>query len=804
MPKKVAELAAAAASGIDPSNDLLYIHDVSAGSSGDRKVTPAALATAMGVILTVNAWADLSALDLTGYSTGTTLRTRYRITAGDGGDGEFYYDSGSAVALIDGMVFAPAAGGGRILRKYGAELDLVRDFGCDPSGVTDVTTRVQAALDFAANPTYGWGLTAGDVGALSLKVRAIGAFKTTATLTNVGVELCGKAGGLGGNFNCDTVFKSAHSGHFMVFDYNNGPYTIGSLRDVRIIGYSETYMPNKKAITAVTDRLNFTVALGNVPTLDSQTPEANMAFFFDNEGRWLGSGRVSAVNGGTGLITLATGTDCYGTVGGAVLRTVDKVVFTPIIALDGTISNFADPAAAGPCAIYCKNTSGFVGVGPRIENVLIWSFHCGLRLGPGLLNTRVKNLQTQYCRFAGICLPRDFNTTDNYWGELIYLAGKYQADFGSAYTNTITAPELTKGTFGWFGVGGVDKVDTVLAEEVSYCGMYMPRSLNQHIKYLFVDAAVRHGVGIGRGYTTGTGIFNNVASIGHLVVQTPLSGNPTDSVHSTDRSGVFCANTDATRPAFLAVGIFAINDGGAGDFTQAFDIATAGGNKAYVNAVPWRAGATTTWYKAATQPPYVDSPWAFSAAGDVVNGLFSPAANQVAMAINSLQTWLAGGANAAHELGDSTIGTALRLTGGSGGADILKLNRPGLPQEYGFTMTSLSGYFILRLRDITAGNANLFAFSSGGDLALEKVGGGLNIKEGTDARMGVATLVAGVKVVNTVKVTANSRITLTGQDNNVTGTLRVSARTAGTSFTITSSNAGDTGNVAWVIFEPSA
>lgn len=67
---------------------------------------------------------------------------------------------------------------------------------------------------------------------------------------------------------------------------------------------------------------------------------------------------------------------------------------------------------------------------------------------------------------------------------------------------------------------------------------------------------------------------------------------------------------------------------------------------------------------------------------------------------------------------------------------------------------------------------------------------------------GTATLVAGTVVVGNTAVTANSRILLTPQDNNTTGALRVSARTPGTGFTITSSNAADTGVIAYQIFGP--
>ncbi|MGW2795186.1 hypothetical protein ACWC9H_35415 [Streptomyces sp. NPDC001251] len=110
-----------------------------------------------------------------------------------------------------------------------------------------------------------------------------------------------------------------------------------------------------------------------------------------------------------------------------------------------------------------------------------------------------------------------------------------------------------------------------------------------------------------------------------------------------------------------------------------------------------------------------------------------------------------------------------------------------------------------------AAAATLAGASLSGDLSVAgttgvtvgTAGGGVRIKEGTNAMMGSATLVAGTVVVNTTKVTANSRIILTAQTSGAApGALRVSARTAGTSFTITSTSGTDTSLVAWVILEP--
>lgn len=92
-----------------------------------------------------------------------------------------------------------------------------------------------------------------------------------------------------------------------------------------------------------------------------------------------------------------------------------------------------------------------------------------------------------------------------------------------------------------------------------------------------------------------------------------------------------------------------------------------------------------------------------------------------------------------------------------------------------------------------------------GNFVAGTIGQGLQIKEGTNAKMGVATLVAGTVVVSNTAVTANSRIFLTAQSLgtvSVPSALCISARTAGTSFTILASVNTDTSVVAWQIVEP--
>jgi hypothetical protein len=91
-----------------------------------------------------------------------------------------------------------------------------------------------------------------------------------------------------------------------------------------------------------------------------------------------------------------------------------------------------------------------------------------------------------------------------------------------------------------------------------------------------------------------------------------------------------------------------------------------------------------------------------------------------------------------------------------------------------------------------------------GNFSLQSAGTGFRVKEGSNAKMGTATLTTGSVTVSNTSVTANSRIFLTTQVGAGTvGYVIVSARTPGSGFTITSSSSEDTSTIAYIIFEPS-
>lgn len=143
-------------------------------------------------------------------------------------------------------------------------------------------------------------------------------------------------------------------------------------------------------------------------------------------------------------------------------------------------------------------------------------------------------------------------------------------------------------------------------------------------------------------------------------------------------------------------------------------------------------------------------------------------------------------------LARSVTDGSLAFTGSSAGST------GGVIQLFGNTHATRANVIAL-----SQGGTNVAQFSSG-NFQILQAGNGLQVKEGSNAKQGTAALAIGVAVVSNTSVTASSRIMLTSQvDGGTPGFVRVSSRIAGTSFTITSSNALDTSTIAYEIFEPS-
>jgi hypothetical protein len=90
-----------------------------------------------------------------------------------------------------------------------------------------------------------------------------------------------------------------------------------------------------------------------------------------------------------------------------------------------------------------------------------------------------------------------------------------------------------------------------------------------------------------------------------------------------------------------------------------------------------------------------------------------------------------------------------------------------------------------------------------GDFRLTTAGKGFQIKEGSNARMGTATLVGGTIAVSNTSVTANTRIFISRSTAGGTLGHLSTTQIASTSFTVNSDSGADTSTVNWLLIEPS-
>lgn len=96
-------------------------------------------------------------------------------------------------------------------------------------------------------------------------------------------------------------------------------------------------------------------------------------------------------------------------------------------------------------------------------------------------------------------------------------------------------------------------------------------------------------------------------------------------------------------------------------------------------------------------------------------------------------------------------------------------------------------------------NATVNQMQLTGNLILAQVGNKISIATGSNASIGTATLSSGTVTVSTTAVTASSLIFLTLQNCSSCGTQYISAKTASTSFVISSTNILDGSIVGWLI-----
>lgn len=594
--------------GVPPSVSSPQISDSTVSGRALLTAVDAAAQRAVLSIHTPSSWSQLAAIDVSTLTNGIEINVLGRLAANDGGGGRFWYDDASTIPAIPGMVIIPNAGPGRFLRRYGNVIWPHLMMGADNSSTTDSWAILQAAIDFAAEPTYGWAKDSGSAGKLGLAVELHGAFTTSAPLVLKGaVDFRGaKVGGRANDFNQYACIHSKHGGHCITYDLqNDNPhYRLASIRNLFLVGYVETYIQGKKPITAVTSRTVFTVADANAPVgLESSIYAAyNVCVFFDNQGTCLGTGRVASMSSAAGqtTITLESGTDTYSSVNsspGSLLTTACTVVFTPKVTEESVagVTDFFDPSAIGCTGIYCKNTHPTSNANvPVIENVYMRQFLVGLRVGPRCFggSPGITQLGIMFCKVAGMCFPRTISTTDFFFNDQIYVHGGRRIDYGRTVTNTLDQPALAYGTYGMLGMPVASKFDRLLLEETAFACLYLSRLIMMQVNHLLCDGICGAGIVVGPGYSAhvapASSLWHtNTIYIGSFFARKKLDdGTSWDTIHPTTTPVAirFEPTTISNNlPCYLYIGSAAICS--TQDFTNptpkfvyAFDLGTRAGN----------------------------------------------------------------------------------------------------------------------------------------------------------------------------------------------------------------------------------
>lgn len=689
---------------------------------------------------TVQTWAALKALDVSNLSAGSSFYVKGKNVAGDGREGRYTYDPTSTVPAIEGLVLIPNVGAGRFLRDYTDVINVFRDMGADNTATTDSGAIIQAALDFAANPTYGWAKDSGSAGGLGLAVELHGAFISTIPLVLKGaVDFRGvKVGGRANDFSQYACIHAKHGGHCITYDLNNDTphFKLASIRNMFLVGYVETYIQNKKSITNVISRTVFKVYEPDAPTGLDPVPYSanNVCVFFDNQGTCLGTGRIASLVAASGevTVTLEGGTDMYSSVNsspGGLLTTACKVVFTPKVTEEsvGGFTDFYDPSAMGCTGIYIKNTHPTLSANvPYMENVYMRQFMVGIRVGPRCFggSPGMGNIGIMFCKVAGMCFPRCISTTDFFFNDQIYVHGGRRYDYGrTGMTNVLDQPALAYGTYGLLGSPIASKFDRLLLEEVTLACFYISRNIFTHINHLLCDGICGNGILVGPGYSAyvapaSSQWHSNAMYIGSFYARKKLDdGTSWDTIHTTTTPVAirFEATTISSGlPTYIHIGSAAIMT--SQDFTTptpkfvyAFDLGPRGStnyNRVRIGMMQERNGFITM-HKAGTKEVEFDDRSVLSAA-EVYTGWYWDHATSTRKYCNATVDVFSLSSSGVTAGGSSFSGVPLTAISNTG--SILTLQKVGgSPQRYSAVVSTSA--FILKDDDLALNSMSLFCTS---------------------------------------------------------------------------------------------
>lgn len=248
-------------------------------------------------------------------------------------------------------------------------------------------------------------------------------------------------------------------------------------------------------------------------------------------------------------------------------------------------------------------------------------------------------------------------------------------------------------------------------------------------------------------------------------------------------------------------------------------------NKVSLGDIVFGSGVTTQ-YLAGTRGTAALPTYSFSSDPDT--GIWSVSANVVAISTNGVERWRIGSTGSLLNTPNSVNGfvgissangsdsKALLLYAGSGdgvarsaGVEIYGNQHSGAAGDLALVAGTTAEAADAEIQFFTGVGTEQINIDGNGDMIFLNAGDGIKLKKGSNAAMGVATLVAGVASVPTTAVTLGDHIMLsvaTASASLVGASSAVhylQSVTTGVGFGIQSTHSGDTSSVNWLIIKAS-
>jgi hypothetical protein len=785
--------------------------------------------------------ADLVALRIPTINNRLSALVTGRVTENDGGGGVFFYEAASVVSTNLGTVFKPAASAGRWVRQYSGDVNAVW-FGAIGNGVADDTAALQAAITFASvylgDVSKNYIVTSAMTIPSNRKIRGNGATITTtanadvfahegtelAHLSNIeitGVKFVGQQASFS-NYAIDLRWVD----YLLVKDCQFSNIKMVYTGELDSEAYADVDVANIQKNQIVTGNRSYST----LTETESSPVFLRYVKQFDISNNVL-IGHTTAAGGGLEVFggnadPAANGADgnalkCFtGTINGNTLQNYISGV---------NVAQAYGVTVDGNSLDTCGEAL-WVGRGDRVtfsNNTIV--------------NQSVDAVfQTQGINHDVMFIGNSVNITGSNNQRVFYIGSEWTTEYNtgpiSFINNTVTG-NASASTF--YDVGRLiirgnvcknmiiqffNKANTIEIENnsFSYDAFLAGAPENSYWLKLVTFNSTMTGL---PGVTTGFTIIRNNQFFDETLARTT---GEVISVYDPGTASNLLITGNTFKTAATLEAIMLRTTSATIALTSSIKENFFGGtvdlnsqNLAVTSNIYWDANKALNGQDYFGAAPTDGTIHKFSIGSRVLSNapLTDEATGWLCEVAGSPGTWAKYGWSDITDLTPIEIHSATQPTidlndTGTGARDLGEVKF--FSDKLNSRFSSIEGYQTggadqvgIRLNTFNAAAKNAVNIDNNGrvyveleDLFISTAGKGLWLKEGSNARMGTATLVGGTIAVANTSVTANTRIFISRSTTGGTEGHLSTTQIASTSFTVNSTSFSDTSTVNWLLIEP--